>query len=132
MLISSIKECYIVMINSTDKISMRVSCSMVVIFIVFSQVDVIELWHKLVWLFDVLDSGNLMFVFSKGSNSVASSWPYMNFNFFCDVSSGVGLCPYMGNGCVYYLIWVPPSLLGFLSWLKCPLPYYSYCQIVYN
>ena len=50
---SSIKEGYIAMINSTDKISTRVSCSMVVIFIVFSQVGVIELWHKLVWLFDV-------------------------------------------------------------------------------
>ena len=53
VLISSIKEGYITMINSTDKISTRVSCSIVVIFIVFSQVDVIELWHKLVWLFDV-------------------------------------------------------------------------------
>ena len=43
VLISSIKEGYIAMINSTDKISTRVSCSIVVIFIVFSQVDVIEL-----------------------------------------------------------------------------------------
>jgi membrane protein YdbS with pleckstrin-like domain len=53
VLISSIKEGYIAMINSTDKISMRVSCSIVVVFIVFSQVDAIELWHTLVWLFDV-------------------------------------------------------------------------------
>jgi membrane protein YdbS with pleckstrin-like domain len=53
VLISSINESYIAMINSTDKISARVSCSIVVVFIVFSQVDVIELRHKLVWLFDV-------------------------------------------------------------------------------
>ena len=46
-------EGYIAMINSTDKISTHVSCSIVVIFIVFSQVDVIELRHKLVRLFDV-------------------------------------------------------------------------------
>jgi hypothetical protein len=53
VLISSIKECYKAMINSIDKISTRVSCSIVVVFIVFSQVDVIELWYRLVWLFDV-------------------------------------------------------------------------------
>jgi hypothetical protein len=50
---AEIRRLYIAMINSTDKISTRVSCSIVVIFIVFSQVDVIVLWHKLVWLFDV-------------------------------------------------------------------------------
>jgi hypothetical protein len=36
-------EGYIAMINSNDKISTRVSCSIVLVFIVFSQVDVIEL-----------------------------------------------------------------------------------------
>ena len=46
VLISSIKEGYIAMIISTDKISTRVSCGIVVIVIVFSQVDVIELWLK--------------------------------------------------------------------------------------
>ena len=33
-------EVYIAMINSADKISMRVSCSIVDVFIMFSQVDV--------------------------------------------------------------------------------------------
>ena len=37
VLISSIKEGYIAMINSTDKISTRASCSIVVVFIVFSR-----------------------------------------------------------------------------------------------
>jgi hypothetical protein len=41
-----------------------------------------------------------------------------NLTFFCDVSSEVGLCPYMGNGCVYGPIWFPPSLLGFLGCTK--------------
>ena len=27
-------------------------------------------------------------------------WILLNYKFFCDVSSGVVLCPYMGNGCV--------------------------------
>ena len=61
------------MINSTDKISTRVSCSIVVIFIVFSQVDVILSNYDINWYGSLmfLDSGNLTFVFSKGSNSVA-------------------------------------------------------------
>ena len=42
-------------------------------FIVFSQVDVIE--YDINWYGSLmfLDSGNLAFVFSKGSNSVADS-----------------------------------------------------------
>ena len=73
MLVSSIKEGYIAMINSTDKISTRVSCSIVVIFIVFSQVDVILSNYDINWYGSLmfLDSGNLTFVFSKRSNSVA-------------------------------------------------------------
>jgi hypothetical protein len=61
------------MINSTDKISTRVSCSIVVIFIVFSQVDVILSNYDINWYGSLmfLDSGNLTFVFSKRSNSVA-------------------------------------------------------------
>ena len=45
-------EGYIAMINSTDKISTRVSCSIVVVSIVFTRCFS-ELRHKLVWLFDV-------------------------------------------------------------------------------
>ena len=62
------------MINSTDKISTRVSCSIVVIFIVFSQVDVILSNYDINWYGSLmfLDSANLTFMFSKGSNSVAN------------------------------------------------------------
>jgi hypothetical protein len=61
------------MINSADKISTRVSCSIVVIFIVFSQVDVILSNYDINWYGSLmfLDSGNLTFVFSKRINSVA-------------------------------------------------------------
>ena len=69
MLISSINESYIAMINSTDKISARVSCSIVVVFIVFSMLSNYDInWYGSLMF---LDSGNLTFVFSKGSNSVA-------------------------------------------------------------
>jgi hypothetical protein len=44
-------EGYIAMINSTDKISTRVSCSMWSFF--SCLIDVIELRHKLVCFFDV-------------------------------------------------------------------------------
>jgi hypothetical protein len=37
---------------------------------------------------------------------------FLNIQIFCDVSSGVGSCPYMGNGCVYGLIWFPPWVFG--------------------
>ena len=38
---------------------------------------------------------------------------FLNFLKFCDVRrKGVGLCPYMGNGCVYVLIWFPPWVFG--------------------
>ena len=36
------------------------------------------------------------------------------FFYFCDVrQKGVGLCPYMGNGCVYGLIWGRRNATGF-------------------
>ena len=38
-------------------------------------------------------------------------WIFEHSNFW-DVSSGVGLCPIMGNGCVYDLIWERHSFLG--------------------
>jgi hypothetical protein len=43
---------------------------------------------------------------------------------------GMGLCLYMGNECVYVLIWFPPSLLGFLGCTKLNTPYY--CQLIWN
>ena len=49
---------------------------------------------------------------------------FLKIQIFCDVSSGVGLCPYLGNGCVYGLIWFPPSLLGLLWCIKTLTPYY--------
>ena len=55
-------------------------------------------------------------------------WEFFNF---CDVRrKGVGLCPYMGNECVYVLIWFPPFLLGFLGCIKLNTPYY--CQLIWN
>ena len=70
MLISSIKEGYIAMINSTDKISTRVSCSIVVIscFLKLMSSNYDINWYGSLMF---LDSGNLTFVFSKGSNSIA-------------------------------------------------------------
>ena len=63
-----------------------------------------------------------------------------NFNFynffFCGVRrKGVGLCRYMGNGCLYGITCFPPSLLGFFGGLKLNTPYYwnstvSSCHII--
>ena len=36
--------------------------------------------------------------FTMSHSARRSSWPYVDFNFFCDVSFGVGLCPYMAYG----------------------------------
>ena len=52
-------------------------------------------------------------------------WIFKHSIFFYDVSSAVGLCPYMGNGCVYGRIWFPPSLHRFLGCIKNHTPYYS-------
>jgi hypothetical protein len=46
---------------------------------------------------------------------------FLNSFDFCDVSSGVGLFPYVGNGCVYGLIW---ERRGFLGCIKNHAPYY--------
>ena len=52
---------------------------------------------------------------SYGDESVIMIlYRFLNIQFFSDVSSRVGLCPYMGNWYVYALIWFPPSFLGFL------------------
>ena len=58
-----------------------------------------------------------------------SSRPYMDLNFFCDLGSGVGLCPYMRNGCDYGLIWKRLSALGFWGDLKTTLPTTAFLNI---
>ena len=51
---------------------------------------------------------------SYGDESVIMIlYRFLNIQMFSDVSSRVGLCPYMGNWYVYALIWFPPSFLGF-------------------
>ena len=60
---------------------------------------------------------------------IMTIYGFLNIQIFCDVSSGVELCPYMGNGCVYGLIWFPPSLLVFLGCIKNHTPYYSRVMI---
>ena len=74
----------------------------------------------------VLSSGCVFFYHESYCNEsvIMTIYGFLNIQFFCDVSSGLGLCPYMEHGCVYGLIWFPPSLLGFLECIKCPLPYY--------
>ena len=44
---------------------------------------------------------------------IITIYVFLNIQIFCDVSSGVGLYPYMGNGCVYALIWFPLPSLAF-------------------
>ena len=53
-----------------------------------------------------------------------SSWPYMDFKFVCDVSSGewdYALIWHMGG---VYLYMGTPQRHRFIGRLKCPLPYY--------
>jgi hypothetical protein len=52
-------------------------------------------------------------------------WIFEHSNFLWR-QFGVGLCPYMGNGCVYGLILFPPSLFGFLEFIENHTPFYSY------
>ena len=45
-------------------------------------------------------------------SGIMTIYGFLNIQIFCDVSSGLGLWPYMGNGCVYDLIWERRSFLG--------------------
>ena len=56
---------------------------------------------------------------------IMTIYGFLNIQIFCDVSFGMELCSYMGNGCVYGVIWFPPSLLEFLGCMKNHTPYYS-------
>ena len=78
-----------------------------------------------IWSFFRRGCGDLFYHESYCDEGVIMTiYGFLNIQMFCDVSSGVGLCPYMGNWCVYTLIWFPPSLLVFLGWIKCPNIYY--------
>jgi hypothetical protein len=53
------------------------------------------------------------FEFKKKKFEFWIFFEFFEFKNFCDVRwKGVGLCPYMGNGCVYVLIWFPPWVFG--------------------
>jgi hypothetical protein len=69
-----------------------------------------------IWSFFRRSAGNYFYHESYCNESVIMTiYGFLNIQFFCDVSSGVGLCSYMGNGCFYGLIWFPLSSLGFLG-----------------
>ena len=74
----------------------------------------------------VLSSECGMFFTMSHTATRASSWPYMDFwifYIFLRQTNGVGLCPYMGNGCVYGIIC---ERHRFLVCIKLNTPYYSY------
>ena len=60
-----------------------------------------------------------------------SSWPYMDFKFFCDVSSGgwgyALICCGIWRGLPIYGNVTTPRVLG---WLKCPLPNYYHLKVM--
>jgi hypothetical protein len=63
----------------------------------------------------VLSSGCGDFFYHESycdESGIMTIYGFLNIQILCDVSSGVGLCPYMGNGCVYDLIWERRSFLG--------------------
>jgi hypothetical protein len=73
-----------------------------------------------IWSFFRRGGGSVFSMSHTATTASSGLWPnkvipYMDvlkIQIFCDVSSGVGLCPYMGNGCVYGLIWFPPWVFG--------------------
>ena len=44
---------------------------------------------------------------------IMTIYGFLNIQIVCEVSSGMGLCPYMGNGCVYGTIWERRNAVGF-------------------
>jgi len=58
------------------------------------------------------------------SHTATSSWPYMDFKFFCDVSSGGGVMPLCGKWVCLWPYMGTPQRRRFLGWLKCVTPYY--------
>jgi hypothetical protein len=50
---------------------------------------------------------------------IMTIYGFLNIQIICDVISGVGLCPYMGNVCVYGFIW---ERRRFLECINVPFP----------
>jgi hypothetical protein len=77
-----------------------------------------------IWSFFRRGAG-IFFIMSHTATR-ASSWPYMDFwtfKFFVTSVPGWGYAPIWEMG-VYMHLYGPPSLFGFLGWIKCPNIYY--------